>query len=229
MRYLALALIFFFISCAHIGKSGVYLKIGPQDSIKSIAKRYKVSKELIMAANPGKAFQPGKLFFIPQNRGVLGRTSVQQYMNDRSPADYSVPTGRSGFIWPVPSIGKISSHYGHRWGRKHEGLDIAAPRGAKIVAAQEGLVVFSGTRFGGYGKIIVIGHSNGYFTVYAHNHRNFVRKGQKVMRGQVIGQVGSTGRSTGPHLHFEIRYNGKSYDPMMFLKKPHLKRRYAKR
>lgn len=122
----------------------------------------------------------------------------------------------SMFIWPVPSSKKVSSHFGKRRGRHHDGVDIPAVTGTHIVASADGEVSVSGF-MRGYGRVVVVKHANGYHTVYAHNSKNFVKKGQKVSQGEVIGKVGSTGRSTGPHLHFEIRRKNKVRNPAHYL------------
>ena len=113
----------------------------------------------------------------------------------------------NGYLWPAK--GTLTSGYGWRWGRMHKGIDIAAPIGTPIIAAASGEVIFSGWSRGGYGNLVKLKHSDGSVTLYAHNHRNLVRKGQEVKQGQLIAEMGSTGRSTGPHLHFEIRPNGR--------------------
>jgi murein DD-endopeptidase MepM/ murein hydrolase activator NlpD len=130
--------------------------------------------------------------------------------------EYYAVEDTSRFLWPVPSSGRISSYYGHRHGRHHDGIDIAANSGSNIVASDNGEVIFSG-QMSGYGNIIVVKHSGGYHTVYAHNSKNIARKGSKVSRGEVVALVGSTGRSTGPHLHYEIRRNNKVRDPALYL------------
>jgi len=118
------------------------------------------------------------------------------------------------FSWPL--FAPISSKYGPRRGRFHDGIDIDGDFGDPVRAAAAGQVVYSGT-LGGYGKLVVIKHSNGYFTAYAHNRKNLVKKGKKVKKGQLIARVGSTGRSTGSHLHFEVRNKKGTYDPLAFL------------
>lgn len=120
------------------------------------------------------------------------------------------------FKWPVPGSKRISSHFGPRHGRHHDGVDIAAKTGTSIIASANGVVKHSGW-MRGYGKVIVIKHPNGYHTVYAHNSRNIVKRGQKVSQGEVIAKVGSTGRSSGPHLHFEIRKNNKVSNPGKYI------------
>lgn len=119
-----------------------------------------------------------------------------------------------GMVWPTR--GRVTSEYGYRWGRMHQGIDIANPNGSPLVAAKAGEVIFSGTQ-GGYGLTVVISHGGGLSTLYAHQSRLAAREGQTVERGQVIGYVGSTGNSTGPHVHFETRVNGAAQNPRRYL------------
>jgi murein DD-endopeptidase MepM/ murein hydrolase activator NlpD len=119
----------------------------------------------------------------------------------------------SGFIWPVS--GPITSGFGWRWGRIHEGIDIGAACGTPIRAAASGTVVYAGW-MDGYGNIIVIDHGGGMATAYAHQSALYVGGGS-VSQGQTIGAVGSTGHSTGCHLHFEVRVNGTPVDPLGYL------------
>ena len=122
----------------------------------------------------------------------------------------------SGYIWPTKGV--ITSGYGWRWGRMHKGIDIAGPIGTPIVAAAEGEVISAGWSSGGYGNLVKLRHYNGSITLYAHNSKIFVRRGQKVVKGQQIAAMGSTGYSTGPHLHFEIHPQGeRAANPMAFL------------
>ncbi|OON99075.1 MAG: hypothetical protein ATN35_00315 [Epulopiscium sp. Nele67-Bin004] len=121
------------------------------------------------------------------------------------------------FMHPLNWAGSISSTYGPRWGTFHGGLDIAAPYGTPIYAADAGTVTYSGYNSGGYGNMVIIDHGNGYETYYAHNSKNQVQVGQKVSKGQYIADVGSTGYSTGNHLHFEVRYNGNRMNPYSFI------------
>lgn len=124
----------------------------------------------------------------------------------------------NGYIWPAK--GTLTSGYGWRWGRMHKGIDIAAPVGTPIMAAASGEVVFAGWNSGGYGNLVKLKHHDGSITFYAHNHRVLVSNGQKVKQGQLIAEMGSTGRSTGPHLHFEIRPEGSAaINPMARLPK----------
>jgi murein DD-endopeptidase MepM/ murein hydrolase activator NlpD len=118
----------------------------------------------------------------------------------------------------VPSRGSISSSFGQRWGRMHEGIDIAANTGEPIYAAMDGTVVYS-SWMNGYGKMIKIQHANNIETIYGHCSRLRVAVGTKVKKGQLIGDVGSTGNSTGPHLHFEVVVKGKPVNPYPYIYK----------
>ncbi len=120
----------------------------------------------------------------------------------------------SGFIWPA--TGSLTSRFGPRWGRNHNGLDIAAPTGTPVAASKAGKVIIA-SWYGGYGNLVVIDHGGGVSTWYGHNSAFSTSVGQQVTRGQVIAKMGSTGNSTGPHVHFEIRFNGNPYDPLPYL------------
>lgn len=120
----------------------------------------------------------------------------------------------SGLIWPVGA--PITSPFGWRWGRMHDGIDLGAAYGTPIEAAAAGTVIYAGW-LGGYGNLTVIDHGGGLATAYGHQSRIVVQVGESVAQGQVIGYVGSTGHSTGPHLHFEVRVNGQAVDPLGYL------------
>ena len=120
----------------------------------------------------------------------------------------------SGFAWPVS--GPVTSGFGTRWGRMHEGVDIAVPSGTPVHAAAAGTVIHAGW-LGGYGNLVVVDHGNGVSTAYAHNTSIAVAVGQQVAQGDVLSYSGSTGNSTGPHVHFEVRVNGAAVDPMGYL------------
>ena len=135
----------------------------------------------------------------------------------RVAAPASTGSGRrpaSGFIWPVN--GPLTSGFGQRWGRLHAGVDIGVSFGTAIGAVAAGTVVYSGW-LGGYGNLVVVDHGSGLTTAYAHQQRIYARVGQSVGQGEALGEVGSTGNSTGPHLHFEVRINGAAVDPLGYL------------
>jgi murein DD-endopeptidase MepM/ murein hydrolase activator NlpD len=117
-------------------------------------------------------------------------------------------------VWPVN--GTITSGFGPRWGRMHEGLDIAGGSGTPIAAAATGTVISAGWS-GGYGQLVVLDHGDGLSTAYAHLSSIAVSAGQTVPQGSVVGGMGTTGNSTGVHLHFEVRVNGAAVSPLGYL------------
>ncbi|MDQ3936592.1 MAG: M23 family metallopeptidase, partial [Actinomycetota bacterium] len=119
------------------------------------------------------------------------------------------------FLRPVR--GPITSPFGERWGRLHAGIDFGASTGTPVGAGGRGTVSFAGWNSGGYGNLVVIDHRLGFQSWYAHLSSVSVRSGQRVSGGTRIGAVGSTGHSTGPHLHFEVRHNGTPVDPAGYL------------
>lgn len=130
--------------------------------------------------------------------------------------------GTGVFTWPAPGYSTITSPYGMRYhpilkyNKKHTGVDIGAPSGANIVAADSGTVIQTGW-MGGYGQVVVIDHGGGISTLYAHMSTIIAANGASVTKGETIGKVGSTGWSTGPHLHFEVRINGVDTNPMSYI------------
>jgi murein DD-endopeptidase MepM/ murein hydrolase activator NlpD len=118
------------------------------------------------------------------------------------------------FEWPLQ--GRFSSGYGRRGLRKHDGIDISARRGTPVRAAEAGRVIESGW-LGDYGRVVIVKHAGRYSTVYAHNSRNRVRKGEFVEKGQVLAEVGASGNASGPHLHFEIRRGRSAENPAHYL------------
>lgn len=134
--------------------------------------------------------------------------------------EYEKSIENRSFLFPVK--GQISSPFGMRKdpidGEKkfHYGLDIAAPYKSEIVAAESGRVVFSDSK-GNFGNMVVVDHGNGFNTLYAHTDKNLVKTGERVKKGEPIALVGSSGRSTGPHLHFEVRKNGQSINPAKYI------------
>ncbi len=183
--------------------NGILHKIVNGETILTLSKYYRVPAYIIAFYNNGYIdYKNGDTVFIP----LLKNYEIE----------------RKGFIWPL--YGRITSPYGwrihpinHRR-EFHTGLDIGAPLGSPIFAADTGTIVFAG-RNGGYGNEIMIKHANHYETLYGHLSQIDVYVGEHVNKGDFIGRVGSTGFSTGPHLHFEIRRYGKTYDPLIFL--PH--------
>ncbi|SDN85732.1 Murein DD-endopeptidase MepM and murein hydrolase activator NlpD, contain LysM domain [Psychrobacillus sp. OK028] len=164
-------------------------------------------------------------YLIRKENGVQVGQSVVEETIIVEPKDHIVlkgtkviPSRGSGaFAWPAEG-GYISSKMGYRWGRQHEGIDIARPSGFTIKAADNGIVVAAGWD-GTYGQRVIIDHQNGYKTTYAHLSSISAKVGQVVPTGTKIGVMGSTGRSTGTHLHFEVEKNGVTINPLTVLNK----------
>ncbi len=158
--------------------------------------------------------------YDPLSNPSLGRM-VSPELPPLSGADTYLPNGSkqqsaNGFIWPAKGV--LTSGYGWRWGRMHKGIDIAGPIGTPIMAASDGVVTYAQWNDGGYGYLVEITHADGSETIYAHNSRILVQKGQKVAQGEQISEMGSTGFSTGPHVHFEVHPAGQgAVNPMAFL------------
>jgi murein DD-endopeptidase MepM/ murein hydrolase activator NlpD len=146
-------------------------------------------------------------------------TVLESLMSTRSLGERILPGG-----WPIIG-GWISSHFGYRTdpftgrGAFHAGVDFAGPTGAKVITTGPGFVSFSGYK-NGYGNVVEITHPTGYLTRYGHNARNLVREGQTVQKGDPIAIIGSTGRSTGTHVHFEVERDGNTLNPMRYLSAP---------
>ncbi len=192
---------------------GVYHTVAKGDTLDSIAKKYKVGIEAITGVSfntlqpPDYHIEPGMRLIVAGGEKPYVPKIVTSYTGP-------VPQGARGtgrFQWPV--LGALTQAYW--WG--HRALDIAAGTGTPVYAADGGFVSFAGWTDVGYGKLIVIDHANGYATYYGHLNAFNVLAGQSVVRGQLIGAVGSTGNSSGPHVHFEIRYNYSLLNPRLYL------------
>lgn len=148
-----------------------------------------------------------------QQLSILEGLLITRKLNERVS-----PKGR-----PVKA-GYISSYFGHRadpfTGKeaRHRGVDFAGKRGSDVIVVAAGVVTYSGPR-SGYGNMVEVNHGNGYVTRYAHNEENLVHPGDSVQPGQTIARMGSTGRATGPNLHFEVRYRGRAVDPVKFIRR----------
>ncbi len=192
---------------------GVYHQVSAGDTLESIAEKYKVTPEDIAACEynhlspPDYALTEGMYLIVPGGEKPYVPKVVTTYTG-------SVPEGARGtgrFIWPV--LGTITQGYWYG----HRAIDIGAPTGSAVLAADGGFVSFAGWTDVGYGNLVIVDHANGFATYYAHLSSIYVTTGQAVERSQVIGAVGSTGWSTGPHLHFEVRYYGAQQNPRAYL------------
>ncbi len=155
----------------------------------------------------------GAWVFVPQKRGLLSHLPL--HSREKTGGESLVYTS-GDFTWPVPHFRRISSRFGRRGQRHHDGIDITGKRDTEILAAESGTILYSGRKISGYGNMVIIDHGNNVKTVYAHNSKNLVSKGERVSSGQKVALMGRTGRATGIHLHFEIRVSGKAVDPMNY-------------
>jgi len=206
-------------------QDGIFYTFKSGDKIDNVARRYRVSVDRIRQVNPTvdlHSLKAGNEIFLPGARpeAVSEPRRAGAGSSQQQPAS-SVNRSARNYRWPV--MGKISSPYG--WRRHpvtrrndfHTGLDIRAGRGSVIRAAREGRVAYAGW-MGAYGKVVVVEHAGGQSTLYAHCSSILVRQGDRVSAGQNIARVGSTGRTTGPHLHFEIRNGNRPVNPLQYLR-----------
>ena len=150
---------------------------------------------------------------VAQARKAYSAIEDSAYYNE---ALKKIPLGKPVWsYWLTSPFGKRADPINSK-GAVHKGVDLAANRGNRIKTMAEGRVIKAGV-MSGYGKVVEIDHGNGFHTKYAHMNAIYVNQGQKVMQGQAIGEVGSTGRSTGPHLHYEVLYEGVNMNPMVFI------------
>ena len=197
---------------------GVYHIVKPGENLYRIGKAYDISIEELARANSLKdpsRIQSGQRLLIP---GAMRQLPVETIAPvEISPANrgtVSSDATNETLIWPI--AGTINSGFGARGSGFHDGIDIAGAEGSPIRVIEKGEVIYS-DQIRGYGNIVIVRHSDGIVSVYAHNQVNLVHAGQNVEQGEVIAKVGSTGRVTGPHLHFEIRKNNVAQDPLGYL------------
>ena len=172
-----------------------------------VGKRKRQKGQLASTRAQERAFIAEANALAAQDARVRAQLAAAQGASDTTPS-------AAGLIWPVN--GPVTSPFGYRWGRLHAGIDIGVPEGTPIHAAASGTVVLAGW-IDGYGNYTCIDHGGGLATCYAHQSAYAVSTGAHVSQGQVIGYVGSTGHSFGPHLHFEVRINGVPVDPLGYL------------
>lgn len=193
-------------------------KVQRGDSLSSFLSTHGITKTQLKSFNPGvqlNALTVGRELRIAKAASGQALLAIRPTTSGGAswpdtpgilPAEQpTTPPPSRGYLWPTKGV--FTSGFGWRWGRMHKGIDIANNTGTPIVAARDGVVSHSGWS-GAYGYLVEIAHSDGESTRYAHNSRLLVKKGQIIPRGARIALMGSTGRSTGPHLHFEIRKPG---------------------
>lgn len=219
----------FSVGCAG---PGVYHKVGKGETLWRISKTYGVDMQDVAELNDIRdpaEITAGRLLYIPGASRVMKvkpyvpparKAAPQAAKRIEEPREPEEPeekiiTQRDRFLWPVK--GKVISNFGMRNGTRHGGIDIKASEGSPVKAADSGEVAYLDSDMRGYGKIVILKHVDGFFTVYAHNKENLVKMGEKVEKGAHIATVGSTGNATTPHLHFEVRYGKTVRNPLFFL------------
>ncbi|MBN1325798.1 peptidoglycan DD-metalloendopeptidase family protein [Candidatus Falkowbacteria bacterium] len=199
--------------------SGVTHTVAKGDTLSKIATRYKADEQKIIDYNKlvdASDISVGQLLIIPEGtpyRPPLAPTQLApiKQIFEEPIVDPGRESGK--MLWPN-GCRRITQYFSWR----HIGLDIACPRGTPIRAADDGVVTKMALQNTGYGHHAIIDHGNGKSTLYGHMDDVYVREGQKVQRGEIIGLEGSTGKSTGPHLHFEVRFWGVRYNPLNYIK-----------
>ena len=208
--------------------------VGKGQTLYRIARAYGLSVEELMDANridDPRELKAGELLYVP---GAKERRTVPEYdapepeaaprpvkpvgspevVEKKPPRVLRVGKGSGALEWPLRGV--LYARFGKKGKEPHDGIDLAAPAGQAVKTAAPGIVLFAGEQKG-YGLIVIVEHEGGLITLYAHNRDLRVKTGQKVRAGQVVATVGDSGRTSGPHLHFEVRKDGVPVDPLDFL------------
>ncbi len=235
-------------------QQGAFHVVGPNETLQHICNVYGLNLSEVAKVNRILApysLKPGDTIFLPahalldtneepacaakEKSKVSAATASAQEKQSANALAKAIRGHRDPAVpdlkFPV-SGGILASPFGHRWGRFHRGLDIAASIGTSVMACADGRVMFTGSRkrFRSYGNTVLIDHGKGVYTYYAHLSKVLVARNQKVRRGQRIALVGTTGRSTGPHLHLEVRVTNNMFNPLAYFSPVELARtRVAKR
>ena len=199
---------------------GVTYLVKKGDTIEKIARTFRVPADGIASFNQLGTIKPGQRIMVPGGQPIYVAPPAPKPSATPAPAfgtpkpnSPSATPSSSRLLWPTVHR-RITQYFNIR----HTGADIADAIGTPIYAAEDGVVTTAGWNKGGYGYYIVINHGAGMQTLYAHNSKLYVKAGDHVTRGQQIAEMGSTGRSTGPHLHFEVRINGRRTNPLIYIR-----------
>jgi lipoprotein NlpD len=203
---------------------GTWHAVKAGETPATIAKAAGIPLEDVLEINGlrrGQTLEPGRLIYVlaaPAQTGAspTDAPAVAETPEPDEPAVPSAAPGTARLRWPLASP-VLTSLFGKRWGREHEGIDMKAPTGTAVLAAADGEVLYAGDQVRGYGNMVVLRHEGDLLTVYAHNSLLLVHTGDRVIAGQAIARVGDTGHSTAPHLHFEVRRGQAPEDPLPFL------------
>lgn len=215
-----------------VGAPGRWVTVAPGETLADIARRAGVPEADLLEANglhSAAEVQPGRLIFVldppaavadegeeaPEATGAADGPEPAAPSSSSSSAQ-AATRGHARFRWPVDAP-RLTSVFGSRWGRPHEGIDLTAPIGTPVYAADAGEVIYAGNRVRGYGNMVVVNHGGDLMTVYAHNSVLLVKVGERVAAGQRVALSGQSGRATGPHVHFEVRRGQVPRDPLPYL------------
>ncbi len=217
------------LACASSG-GGQYYRIRKGDNLYRIGLAHGVSAEDIARENGIRdvtAISVGQVIWVPAAKpgarptrkptasASAGKPGTSSSAARNAAREEARRSSQLAFRWPVDKP-TLTSRFGRRRGRPHDGIDLGARRGTPIRAAEAGKVIHAGW-LGDYGRVVIVKHAGHYSTVYAHANKLHVKKGQFVDKGDRIAEVGSSGKSTGPHLHFEVRKREVAQDPMLYL------------
>ena len=199
--------------------------VGAGDTLSKIARAHETTVANLMELNAlsdPNALAVGMVLYldtVKRTARVPAVATSTQRSGNPTPRSTAKANVKYPMRWPV--TGNVTTKFGKKKaGAPHDGIDISAPKGSPVKAAQKGKVVYSDFH-GGYGNLVIVKHSSGLLSVYAHNMKNLVKKGDPVSQGQVIAYVGDTGKIAGPHLHFEIRRGASPKNPLNFLPPDH--------
>lgn len=196
-------------------RDGIFHVVRPGQDLADIAKAYEISLMAVLEANHktnNSDLKPGEILYLPRAR----------YLSNRDVRWLALLSLTTQKTFMKPTTGRFADGFGERIDpisgkvRFHAGLDLAPGLGARVVAAQDGTVIWAGLQ-SGFGRLIILDHGNQLTTWYAHLEQILVKPRQIVKKGDLIGKVGSSGRTTGPHLHFEVRLNNKPQNPLLYL------------
>ena len=208
------------------GARPLAVTLGKGQTLWSLARAHGVSVEAIVEANglrDADRVRAGRRLVIPGRTAAAsrpGRVTTARASAQRAGEAFTKAASTTavriarGFLWPAR--GQLTSRFGWRRWRHHDGIDIAAPYGSPVYAARPGRVVFAGWYYA-YGRAVIVDHGDGVQTLYGHASKLLVQTGQTVGQGELIARVGASGRATGPHVHFEVRVNGKPVNPMRYI------------
>ena len=191
------------------GKKGLWTMVQSSADLNNLVKKYNITLKEAKEINDNN-ISFGDYNFIPYSDDYIKELESSGKKRE------NMASSDNEFIWPIGNASTISSTFGFRNRKMHTGVDLPAQRGTAIIAVMDGRVI-SNHYEGGHGKTIYLEHRNNFYSRYSHNSVNLVKKGDFVKKGQIIGYVGSSGNSTGNHLHFEIRYKDVPLNPLDFL------------